>query len=59
MKLVTRNYPNGWLAGNVNGTPTQLPVRDHAFMGVAASINADFFLNAIAFYINVDTKRTS
>ena len=59
MRLVTRNYPNGWVAGNVNGTPTILNVRDHAFMGVAASINADFFLNGIAFYIDVDTQRAS
>jgi hypothetical protein len=58
MKLVTRSYPNGWVAGNVNGTPTVLNVRDHAFMGVAASVNEDYFLNAIAFYINrVDTKQ--
>jgi hypothetical protein len=60
MHIITRLNPRGWVAGNVNGTPTILNVRDRAFMGVFASVNKDYFLNGLGFYINVvDTKRTS
>ena len=52
MRLVTRDYPGGWLAGNVNSAATFLSVRDRTFFGISASLNKDYFMNAMGLYIN-------